>query len=704
MDRSLCHVSQQMSAPRVTPCLTQFIPDIREYRMSEVGLMKTVPGEFRMKTIETTEREQIVAANSRAWKGTVLLVGMISLLVLLSGCYTVVATHASGRLVDRFEGIEYEEWDIPVEEEVVPDQQVLIYEEPQGVGVQIPSADFDTGVQGVGIRYRHDYGYDPYGYSPWVRRLYVDCYYNVNQYYRYRPQRLAFGWSVGWLWGGFGYDYGWYDPYYWDLWWSDPFWYYDAGYSWYWYPWRWSYVQAGWYWPYRFDNYYWYDPFYYDPYWGSYWYGGRGTGIIVSSDYKRRSFDRRNGLAEARNARGGNRTGRDAATGTERDRTTQGDNPLTDARRRRDRSTPVTDGSRTTSRRDPRTRADNNGSKIRQKKIRAVPPATQGVVGGVKPLREKPATTTGPASAKNRNERTNSGSSTSRTIFRTLGQILGRTRGSSRGSGSSGSSARSGSRNRTTGSSPPRTTTTRRPRTSRPPPETTASTNPTSTRTTSRTTVMRTRTTRSNPGANTSRPTTTSRTYTRPRTTTSRPTTSSRPRTTTSRPPPRTSSGSRTTSSRPPRTTTSRPSSRTSSRPRTTTSRPTRRTSSGSRTTGSRPPRTTASRPPPEVITSASGLTYHSYVSTPVSNYGVSNRSHTTSFRSADTGFLTGMSGSYAQSNSYSDRSYSSGSMATSSSSSSMNSGSRTMSSGMSRSGSRTSSTVAQSRTRRPPR
>lgn len=529
-----------------------------------------------MKAIETAERGQMVAANSLAWKGTVLLVGMISLLVLLSGCYTVVATYAPGRLSDRFEDIEYED-----------QQQALFYEEPQGVGVQIPATEFDTGAVGVGVRYRQDYGYDPYGYSPWVRRLYVDTYYNVHHQYRFRPNRMTYGWSVGLWWGGFSSDYGyydtcWYDPYYWDLWGNDPFYYYDASFRSYWYPWRWSYVHSGWYWPYSYD-YYRYDPFYHDPYWGSYWYndyywyGGRGTGVIVSRDFERRKYDRRRGLADARNARDGTGGSRDAATGGARDRTVRGDNPLTDARRRSDRSMTSTDGGRTTSRSDPRTRAGNSGSDVGQRKIRAVPPAAPGVVRGVKPLQGEPAPTTGPASAKNRNERTDRGSSTSRTIFRTLGQILGRAAGTSSRSRNSGSSARSGSRNRTTSSSRPRTTTTTRPRTSRPPPQTTASSNPPSTRTTSRTTVMRTRTTRSNPAANTSRPTTISRRYT-PRTTTS-----SRPTSTSSRP----------------RTTTSRPSPRTISRPRTTTSRPPPRSSSGSRPTSSRPPRTTTSRPPP---------------------------------------------------------------------------------------------------------
>ena len=540
--------------------------------MSEVVLMKTVPGELIMKTIETAEREQRVAANSLAWKGTVLMVGMISLLVLLSGCYTVVSTYAPGRLSDRFEDIEYTD-----------QQQALIYEEPQGVGVQIPATDFETGAAGVGVRYRQDYGYDPYGYSPWVRRLYVDTYYNVHHQYRYRPNRMAYGWSVGLWWGGFSNDYGYYDtcfydPYYWDLWWNDPYCYYDASYRSYWYPWRWSYVHSGWYWPCRYDYYYGYDPFYHDPYWGSYWYndyywnGGRGTGVIVSRDFERRKYDRRRGLADARNARDGIGGSRDAATGDTRDRTVRGDeDPLTDARRRTDRSMTSTDGGRTTSRSDPRTRADNGRSNVGQTKIRAVPPATPVVGQGVKPLQGKPAPApaTGPASAKNRNERTDSGNSTTRTIFRTLGQFLGRAVGTSSRARNSGSTARTSSRNRATSSSQPRTTTTTRPKTTRPPPQTTASSNPTSTRTNSRITVMQTRTTRSNPAANTSRPTPTPRTYTPPRTTTSsrptssRPTsTSSRPRTTTSRPPPRTTTSRpppRTTSSRPPRTTTSRP-------------------------------------------------------------------------------------------------------------------------------------------------
>jgi len=563
--------------------------------------MKTVPGEFKMKAIETADRGQMVAANSLAWKGTVLLVGMISLLVLLSGCYTVVATYTPGRLSQYYEDIEYED---PQQALIYDEPQ--IYEEPQSVGVQIPAVDFDSGMAGVGVRYRQDYGNDPYGYSPWVRRLYVDTYYNVHHRYRFRPNRMAFGWSVGMWWGGFSNNYGYYetcfyDPFYWDLWWNDPYSYYDASYRSYWYPWRWSYVHSGWYWPCRFDYYYGYDPFFHDPYWGSYWYhdnywyGGRGTGAIVSRDYERRSTDRRRGLADARNARDGTGGSRDAATGDARDRTTRGDNPLIDSRRPSDRTTTFTDNGRTISRRDPGTRAGNGGSDVGQRKIRGVPPAKPEVAQGVKPLQGKPAQATGPASAKSRNERTDNGSSTSRTLFRTLGQLLGRATGTSSRSRNSGSSTRSGSRNRTTSSPPPRTTTTTRPRTSRPPPQTTASSNPTSTRTNSRTTVMPTRTTRSNPGASSSRPTTTSRTYTPPRSSTSSRTTSSRPTRTSSRP----------------RTTTSRPPPRTSSPRRTTTSRPPPRSSSGSRTTSSRPPRTT-SRPPPEGMTSATGLTGHS--------------------------------------------------------------------------------------------
>ncbi len=654
--------------------------------------MKTVPREYKTDMIETRPQPQAVAAASLAWKGTVLLVGMISLLVLLSGCYTVIATGSSGRLLDRYSVSEYEPWDEPVEEEAGGgvflseeayqlDQEALLLEEPEGVGV----------------RYRRDYTYDLGAYEeyvydeeldavvasyrrPWLRRLYVDYYNQVSCPWYYRPRRLGSVWSAGWLWGGFCYSFGWYEPYwydpfYWDWWWCDPFYYYQPCFSWY--SWRWSYVHAGWYWPYHYYDHWYYDPFFYDPYWygpyryyDSYWYPGGGRGAVVSRNYERRPADRRRGLADARQARDGEGASATSGARSARGRATTADSPLTDSRRRTDRSGAAGTGTRTDARGSSRTRQGNSGSSIGGTKVRAVPPIKEGVVGGVQRMPTRRSTQTAPSAAKNRISKPKTSSSTTSRILRTLGTILNRATSSSR--------ARSSSRSRTSSSSG-------RTSTSRPPPRTTTSRPP--------------------PRTTTSRPP--PRTSSAPRTTTSRIRTSTSVPRTSSRPP-------RTTSSRPPRTTTSRPPPRTSSAPRTTTSRV--RTSTSSGRTSSRPPRTTTSRPPPSassggaasqkpaVVTTPSGLVYYSRVPVPVySNMSGGNVSRTGSSARGTSSYTSRVS-TFSQSSSFGSRSVGSFSGGMSSRSSSMSSGSRAVSSGARTMSSRSRSSVSSSRTRRPPR
>jgi hypothetical protein len=265
----------------------------------------------------------------QAWKGTVLMVGLISLLMLVSGCYTVLAKSPRSSLMDRYmiedlQALEEAEraaaeQEMYIEEEVVPDTG---YQSDVGVG----EYGLEEEYQGVGVKYRpyyeDDFGYVIYDEAaetvivsyrqPWVRRLYVDYYYDWAFGWNLHPIRQGRVWNVGWSFAGFGLHFGsyyWYDPFYWDYFWCDPYWahgyaawspfysHYDTWYDpWYWDPWYWH---DPWHWH---HSYYAYNPGYYG---GSYFYGGyRGPGVIVAKDYSRRSTDRRRGLADAREVRG----------------------------------------------------------------------------------------------------------------------------------------------------------------------------------------------------------------------------------------------------------------------------------------------------------------------------------------------------------------------------------------------------------------
>ncbi len=556
-------------------------------------------------------RQQTTMSGELSWKGSVLLVGMLALLMLLSGCYTIVATSqfsggvSSATDYTYMDDEVYEEaatagTKIPMKVSTDAEASVPVSGQ-QGIGVGIPASGVKTGMNAVGVRYRNDYEYqgeeyyddyyyDDAGYGdqyydgydwvsdpnvvvvgyrrPWIRRLQVDWYYGNCYGWNRWPSRFGSVWSVGWRWGGFGVSWGrydpyWYDPFYWDYWCSDPFHSYQASYMTYWDPW---YYDRSWGWGWHGGwNYRSYHYGYYDPYWGPYhyydnpWYGGRSRGVVIVEDYERRPADRRRGLTDLRDSRRAVGTGSSRAVVASGD--DAGDNMRRDSRTRAgsDTRTAATGDARTGN--DTRTRSGaadvRTPTRASDRTTTTRTPTQRGVDGKI---RQTP-----PA---------NSGSSRLRETARAVGnELIRRYTGRSVGSRSSSGDSRTRTTTRL-----PTTSSGNRGTVSRPP-----------------TTSSRTRTTSSRP------PPTSSRT----RTTSSRPPpTSSRTRTTSSRPPP-TSSRTRTTSSRPPttssrtRTTTSRPPPRTTSRPPPrTTSRPPPSTSSRSRTTTSRPPPSTTSRPP----------------------------------------------------------------------------------------------------------
>jgi len=275
-------------------------------------------------------REQRIEQSWEAWKGTVLMVGLTALLMLLSGCYTMLATSSGGSLTDRYVLDDYE---VVYAE---PEEYYAVEDPGDFAGQDVAAGEYGVeaydpeSAEGVGVRYRGYYeeGMGDYDYylveepqevvvvsyrRPWIRRLYVDWYYDWAFGWGLHPMRHGRVWSVGWSFAGFGIHYGsyyWYDPFYWDSWWYEPCWnpcytvwgwpYYDPW--WYWDPWHWDpwYYHNPWHWH---RGYYAYHPGYY--YWDGYYYGGyRGPGVIVAKDYNRRSTDRRRGLADTRDARG----------------------------------------------------------------------------------------------------------------------------------------------------------------------------------------------------------------------------------------------------------------------------------------------------------------------------------------------------------------------------------------------------------------
>ncbi|GEM_PF-2468887 len=594
--------------------------------------------------MSTGTREERVRGAGEAWKGTVVLVGLLGLLMLLEGCYTVVA---SERMLPR---VGFDDRELAAEEAdrlavdvktdrveenlsrkmnafgLAPEPETAAVtgtnpaEEPQSLGVGWSEDLYTGGSKGVGVRYRDDLDYSGERYTeyvydydldlvvvgyrrPWFRRLYVDWYYSTCYGWHRFPRRFGHVWSAGYWWGGFGismgyYDPWWYDPYYWDYWWTDP-WYISPWYS----PWYGScysvcYVDPWWFgWrPYHHG--------FYDPYWGSYWYydhpyhWGGGT-VIVADDYQRRAYDRRRGLSDLRTARGARGVAADAGgAGSERGSpvgraVADAANVRSAARGRRDADR----GAQTDSRSDySRSRNPATSSIVRNGKIRVRPDdsaATRDLrlpSSATRTATRRPSTSTTTA----RKPRTSSGSdSGSRTLIRDLGGRLIRTATGNTRSASGSSRTSTGSSRTSSGSSSSGSRTSVRvvrPRTSRPPPTTSGSSSRTTSSgaTSSRTTSSRATSSRTTSSRTTSSRTTSGRTSSG-RTTTSRPP----PRTTSHRPPPASSSSSsRTTSSR---TTSSRATSS-----RTTSSRTTSgRTSSGRTTTSRPPPRTTGHRPPP---------------------------------------------------------------------------------------------------------
>jgi hypothetical protein len=258
----------------------------------------------------------------QAWKGTILLIGLTALLMLVGGCYTVVAT---GRTwTDRSLS---SNWDQPTGATGDPGAfygaEDPAYAAGQGVGLQGEAEE--GGQSGVGIRYREYYGdqSDDLGYwedtvpaettvmtyrRPWIRRLYVNTYYDWTCGFYPRPFRRGPFWSVGWNWRGFWFGYSsgfyWYDPFYWDTFYCDPFWAhgYSAAFGWWdpWYgwggydPWRWHWWDPWYqdYWHWGWMNHYagYYQPVYYgyDP-----WIPGAAV-----QDYERRPADRRRGITD----------------------------------------------------------------------------------------------------------------------------------------------------------------------------------------------------------------------------------------------------------------------------------------------------------------------------------------------------------------------------------------------------------------------
>ncbi len=273
---------------------------------------------------------EVTGTSPQAWKGTILLVGLTALLMLVSGCYTVVAT---GRTwTDRTISSDRDPsadaaWDSGAYYGV----EDPAYASGQGVGLRTEAEESEQ--SGVGIRYREYYGdqTDDLGYwedqvpaetmvvtyrRPWIRRLYVNSYYDWTCGFYPQPYRRGSYWNVGWNWRGFWFGYSsglyWYDPFYWDSFYCDPFWAhgYSAAFGWWdpWYgwggydPWRWwwwePWYQNYWHWNWmnRYAGYY--QPVYYG-------YDPWSPGIAVQ-DYQRRPADRRRGVTdeERRPARG----------------------------------------------------------------------------------------------------------------------------------------------------------------------------------------------------------------------------------------------------------------------------------------------------------------------------------------------------------------------------------------------------------------
>ena len=448
-------------------------------------------------------RQQTTQSNELSWKGTVLLVGMLALLMLLSGCYTIVATSRFSGGVSSAYDYGYDEAE--VDEEVVTAGTKIpskVFSEAaaagtdagqQGVGVRIPDTQIKSGVDAVGVRYRSDYEYygdqyyddtwygdqyynDGYGMvsdpgvfvvgyrRPWIRRLYVDWYYgNCYGWYRW-PHRFGSTWSVSWRWGGFGVAYGyhepyWYDPFYWDYWWSDPFYSYQPYFVSYWDPWRWG---SHWYRPYHYG--------YYDPYWGPYhyyddpWYGGRYRGVVVVEDYERRPADRRRGVTDLRNARRPVGTAADRAAVTVADGS--GDNARRDSRTRVGTDTGTRTGTgdvRTPTREADRTTTRTASPTIKDTKIRTTPPANS----GISRIRETARSIGNELIRRYTGRSVGSSSSTARTSSRTRN---GNTQTGSSGTRTTTRPPTTSSRTRTSVTRRPPTSSRTRTTTSRPPP------------------------------------------------------------------------------------------------------------------------------------------------------------------------------------------------------------------------------------------
>jgi hypothetical protein len=267
---------------------------------------------------------EMTGTSSQVWKGTILLVGLTALLMLVSGCYTVVAT---GRTWSDRTLSSDQAWD----REAYYGADDPAYTTGQGIGLQTEAEASDQ--SGVGIRYREYYGDQPddLGYReeqvpaetmvvtyrrPWIRRLYVNSYYDWTCGFYPQPYRRGSYWNVGWNWRGFWFGYSsglyWYDPFYWDSFYCDPFWShgYSAAFGWWdpWYgwggydPWRYWWWEPWYqnYWHWNWMNHYagYYQPIYYG-------YDPWSPGIAVQ-DYERRPADRRRGVTdeERRPARG----------------------------------------------------------------------------------------------------------------------------------------------------------------------------------------------------------------------------------------------------------------------------------------------------------------------------------------------------------------------------------------------------------------